>query len=421
MGFRRLVAGGTCIALAGALALVGAADSAGAEPPERDDIVLGALADLSGPFALLSPDLIDGQLAYFGMVNERGGIGGRQIRLEIRDTGYDPATHVAAYDELKSEVSAFSVSLGSATTAAILDRLADDDMLAIPLSWVSHWAEVPNLLSLQASYCTEAINAVGTLMEPGETMAIIRFPGEYGADAAAGAHYGAAQLGVDVVSDVQLDSFDAYVEAITDLATLQPDWAYLATSPGALIDLVGFAEQSGYTGNWTGAAPVWNPIVMTTPVAPILEDRFVISAYTAAWGDDVRGMDELIDTTSAAFAARTPSDAFVIGWTQAQAMTQVLQRAADSGEIAPVDVLMAAQGGNLQFGELTPKEKLGAPERNLARATAFYRPSLDAFAASQGVTTSYPDLLASELLLPLGVSALAAEADAVGACLSPAP
>lgn len=421
MRSRRFFAAGVCVALAGALALVSAAGPAGAGRAEPDDIVLGVLADYSGPFALLSPDIVDGQLAYYSMINDGGGVHGRQIRLEIRDTGYDVATHVAAYDELRTEVAAFSLSLGSPQTAAIVDRLVDDEMLAIPLSWDSHWVDVPNVLGLQASYCTEAINAVGTLMQPGDTMAIISRPGEYGADAAAGARYGAANLGVDVVSDVELISPAAYVTAITDLAALQPDWAYLTTAPFETLNVVALAEQAGYGGNWTAAGPSWSPFLLSTPIGPVLEDRFVISAYTSAWGDDARGMDELIEAATAHFPGRAASDAFVIGWTQAEAMTQLLQRAVGNGEVPPADVLAAAQRGNLQFDELGPKQKLNRGDASAIRETAFYRPSLDAYAASQGATTDYTDLLVGELLHPLGASDLAIAADFSAACSAPAP
>jgi len=50
-----------------------------------DTIRIGAIADLSGIFAPLVVQIIDAQTSYWNMVNENGGIDGKQIDFVVMD------------------------------------------------------------------------------------------------------------------------------------------------------------------------------------------------------------------------------------------------------------------------------------------------------------------------------------------------
>ena len=50
-----------------------------------DTIRIGLNADLSGIFAPLVTQIVDGQEAYWEIVNENGGIAGRQVELVVLD------------------------------------------------------------------------------------------------------------------------------------------------------------------------------------------------------------------------------------------------------------------------------------------------------------------------------------------------
>ena len=82
--------------------------------------------------------IVDGQEAFWEIVNDNGGIAGRQVELVIMDNGYDVATHLANYEEMSSDgpdgVLMFSHSTGSPHTAATADMLVEDDLIAIPVS-----------------------------------------------------------------------------------------------------------------------------------------------------------------------------------------------------------------------------------------------------------------------------------------------
>ena len=99
---------------------------------ENRIILVGLLADLTGPTADHDGLRVAAQIAYWRNLNDRGGIDGWTVEPVIRDSGGDGEAHLAAYGELRGEVVAFSHSGDTALTLGIIDRLESDEMLAIP-------------------------------------------------------------------------------------------------------------------------------------------------------------------------------------------------------------------------------------------------------------------------------------------------
>ena len=76
-------------------------------------------------------------------------------------------THLENYEEFAGDgdegVVMISQSTGSPHTAATADALVDDDLVAIPLSWYSGWADPDigaNVIEMYTSYCIESMNGV---------------------------------------------------------------------------------------------------------------------------------------------------------------------------------------------------------------------------------------------------------------------
>ena len=178
---------------------------------ENKIIRLGLNTDLSGIFAGLTTVITDGQVAFWERVNDEGGIDGWTIETVILDNAYDVPTHLENYDQLSGEgdkgVVMLTNSTGSPHTAAIAEALIEDDLVAIPLSWYSGWADPEigkNVLEVQANYCVEAMNGVTYMSEQfGKKIAIVGFPGDYGEDGSIGAKIAAEALGLEVVYDGQ--------------------------------------------------------------------------------------------------------------------------------------------------------------------------------------------------------------------------
>src|SRR5579859_1015585 len=54
-----------------------------------DTITLGALTDLTGPYASLDKSVVNAQQLYFQNLNADGGVCGRKTSLLVKDDAYD--------------------------------------------------------------------------------------------------------------------------------------------------------------------------------------------------------------------------------------------------------------------------------------------------------------------------------------------
>ncbi len=63
-------------------------------------LTLGALTDLTGPYATLGRSVVQAQQLWADEVNAEGGICGRKVEIRVKDHGYDVQKAVAAYAEL---------------------------------------------------------------------------------------------------------------------------------------------------------------------------------------------------------------------------------------------------------------------------------------------------------------------------------
>lgn len=112
--------------------------AAGLTPTE---IRVASLQDLSGPIASLGVHFRNGTQMRFDEENERGGVHGRQLKLLVEDTGYDPKKAVLAAEKLLARgVFATIHNLGSPVVMATMPRFIEAAVLHLfpgaPLSEV---------------------------------------------------------------------------------------------------------------------------------------------------------------------------------------------------------------------------------------------------------------------------------------------
>ena len=146
-------------------------------------IYLGVLSDLTeGPFAPLAVPITDAQKAFWQRVNEDGGIGGFDVNIEqyIRDNKYNPEVHNQLYQEIKPNILAIAQTLGSPTTAAILDDMKANNVVGAPASWTSLWEFEANILESGTNYCFEEMNIVDYMVEQQQITSVmtVGFPGD---------------------------------------------------------------------------------------------------------------------------------------------------------------------------------------------------------------------------------------------------
>jgi ABC-type branched-subunit amino acid transport system substrate-binding protein len=69
-------------------------------PAELSPIVIGVSNVQTGPASLLGQTLLQGSMAYFNLVNQKGGIRGRKVSIILKDDKYEPDLAVQNTNEL---------------------------------------------------------------------------------------------------------------------------------------------------------------------------------------------------------------------------------------------------------------------------------------------------------------------------------
>lgn len=395
-----------------------------------DTIYLGVLADLTGPFSGMVVDVLDAQLAFWERTNEAGGIAGRQVELLIANTGYDVATHVAKYEELRDKVVMFAHSTGSQQTLAIVPSLAKDHRVAIPVTWYSGWSDPTlgaNLLETGSNYCMESINTISWYADDFEsrfgrppTLALVGFPGDYGGDSLAGATYAASQLGLDIVYQGTVIPGEDLLPVGAGVAASGADLTWMAADPLSLVTVMGSAVQLGYQGQWAVSMVTFSDRLLNTALGSYMAENLYMSTLMAPLGAPVDGMDEVVAVLADAYPDRYPAAGLVEGYLEYVVARTVLERAAERGDVTPEGVEAAARDlRTLSYGGLSPANDFGDDfDSSIARATGIFKPDKAAFDAQGGLSATLGSGAVSPLieLKDFFVSDLAASYDPGGPC-----
>ena len=366
-----------------------------------DTIRIGLNADLSGPFASLVSQIVVGQEVYFEMVNEMGGVAGREVELVILDNAYDVPTHLANYEEFRLEseegVVFFTQSTGSPHTAATVEALAEDNLLAIPLTWYSGWADPDvgaNVVEINATYCVESMNGVQYLAETfdAETIAIVSLAGEYGQDGAAGAKLAAEALGLEIVYDGEgAIAGGDQTPIVTELVAAQPDIVWITTTPTTFAEIFGGSVAQGLQAQWSGNSPTYSYLLLNTALADALSAYYTHSTYTALWGaNDSEGMQLVISEMQKRRPDAIFSDNYIRGFLEAMTAHQILEAAAANGDITRAGILEAFQSADIDYMGLAPNQTwAGDPNDYIVRETYLY--DVDASIFTPDATVSDAD------------------------------
>jgi ABC-type branched-subunit amino acid transport system substrate-binding protein len=343
-------------------------------------IYLGVISDLTkGPFAPLAVPITEAQKAFWAKVNRDGGIGDFDIDVTtyIRDNEYTPATHKAKYDEIKGKVLALAQTLGSPTTAAIINDLVAEKVVAVPASWTSAWLFQDVVMESGTNYCMEAMNSVDYALTEKKIKSVmaVHYAGDYGDDAAAGARI-AAERSKLTFTDVKTTSGqENQAEAIGRIVQGKPDLVYVTTSPTDLAVIVGQAVARGYKGTFIGTSPTWNPGLLKSPAAAAIQASYLQSAPWGAWGTDTAGHRAMREAMGSGF---TPNDGAVAGWVWSYPLKAALESGVKGGDVTRAGLLEAVEGlDSVDYQGMLPSGSgnyAAEPNESVVRQTLINKP-----------------------------------------------
>jgi ABC-type branched-subunit amino acid transport system substrate-binding protein len=344
-------------------------------------IKLGVLTPLSGPVAVIGMPLTAGNQVYFDYVNSQGGIAGKyKVELVQEDTQYLPPRTVQQYNKIKGDVVAFTQVLGTAPTLAVLPQLAQDGMIAAPASLDAFWVREPNLLPVGGPYQVQAINALDYYINEadGEGKNICSFIQDdaYGEAGQAGVDYAAENLGFEVVDTQKFKVGDKDVTGqVQRLQRSKCDAVFLVATPTDAGTIWGTAAKLGFAPRWIGQSPSWIDELGASPLAEYLQQTTWIVAEGTEWGDDsVAGSKDLLARVEEFKPDQDPDYYFSFGYLQGIAMTALLEKAVELGDLSREGIMRASEEmGTVSFDGLSGDYQYGPAEsRNPSRMSTIY-------------------------------------------------
>jgi ABC-type branched-subunit amino acid transport system substrate-binding protein len=350
----RVIATGVLLAAVPALAACGKSSSGGGSesaggvkggPGVTDKtITLGVQTDLSGTFAALGEVITQADKLYWDEQNKAGGVCGRQVKLIIKDHGYDPQTAVTQYRDIASQVAALQQVVGSPVSAALLPTWEQDNMLALLAAWPPSLLNHEVIGVIGASYDIEAINGIDWLMKnkglkEGDAIGDLYFEGDYGEGGLIGVKYAAKQHNLKVVEQ-KIKATDTDMSAAASAfkrAGVKAIW--VTTGPKQLASLAGVAKSQGLNVPIGGNGPVFSPLLLGTPVAKTLEQNLTVFSGTAPISLNNPAVSKAAAAYKHAYPKGTPQQAVITGFAEGEVMKAALQKACDSKDLSRENIV----------------------------------------------------------------------------------
>jgi ABC-type branched-subunit amino acid transport system substrate-binding protein len=345
-------------------------------------IRLGVLSPLSGPIAVIGQPLTAGNKVWFDHINSLGGIAGKyKVELVQEDTQYKSDVTVQQYNKIKNNVVAFTQVLGTAPTLAVLPQLRADKIMAAPASLDALWVREENLLPVGGPYQVQVINSVDHYLTQGggtpqSKICLMMQDDVYGEAAQQGLDFAAKRYGFTVASTQRFKvGTENYTGQVQALAGAGCQMVFLTATPADAGKIWGTAAQGRFAPRWYGQSPSYVGALAKSAVAPYLQQTALIVSEGTEWGDQsVPGMRDMVSRVAKFAPQQQPDYYFAFGYNQARAMTALLEKAVQAGDLSRQGILTAStQMGTLSFDGLTADYQYGpAASRNPPRSSTLF-------------------------------------------------
>ena len=220
-------------------------------------VTIGQSAALSGPAQELGSEMRLGAQTYFNLVNQAGGVFGRQIKLVSLDDGYEPGRAVANTKKLISEDKVFALFgyVGTPTSNAALPIFTE---AKVPFFGAFTGAESLRnplnryIFNIRASYFDETEKIIEQVTSVGgKNIAVFYQDDAYGKAGLAGVERALAKRSLKITSTGTIERNTVKVEAaIASLVPKQPDAIVMISAYKSIAAFVKAAKKAGYTGQF---------------------------------------------------------------------------------------------------------------------------------------------------------------------------
>lgn len=218
---------------------------------ESRPLVLGQSAVLSGPAQNLGLEMRAGLLAAFSLINDNGGIKGREVILLSRDDGYEPDKAVRNTKELITDDMVFALigAVGTPTAKAVVPIVNEAQ---IPFFGPFTGAEILRspfqryIINVRASYYEELERLASYLVDGKKISRIACFyqNDSYGYDGLRGIEIALAKRGMKLVSQGSYErNTVAVMGALQDIYEAKPEVVVLVGAYAACAEFIKLSKN----------------------------------------------------------------------------------------------------------------------------------------------------------------------------------
>lgn len=341
-------------ALMGLIAGASLGLGAGALQAQEGDIVIGGSLPMTGVFGFAGVAVEAGMQDYIKIVNEAGGIEGRNVRLAYEDTAYKVDTSVAVFNKLNSQDDIhlyYGDSTGFAKTISPeLDRRKS--MIMGGASFASELNDpekFPYIFMAGPDYS----EMFGILLEyiaqekPGAKLVLVNSDSEFGRDPIESTRAKAKELGLEIVEEIITPpgSVDVSTEVLK-LRRARPDYTLfhgyiLAPLPEFMSQAKELGLETKFMGTfWSMDSSVWNSVGEAADgFMGVMPYRYYYDdADNAPMLDKIREMRPEYQATG-----------YMQGFLSAMVMVESAKRVLANGEELNGDTLKAAMNSIKDF------------------------------------------------------------------------
>ena len=340
--------------------------------PTAKTIHLGVITPLTGQVAAIGIPLTAGTETWFKYINqEKGGIAGKyQVIVDKEDSQYKPDLGVQAYNKLKAQDVAITQLLGTAVTKAALPLLNADNVVAAPASLDADWVRQAALIPVGGPYQIQMINAADyasrNLDLKSKTVCTMIQDDAYGQAGQQGVDFAAQKMNFTVKTTAKFTTgAPDFTAQIQQLKSNGCTLVFLTSVPGDTAKAFGTAAQLQFAPQWIGQSPSYIGALAKSPLAPYLQQHFLLASEGTEWGDrSVKGMADMLDRIQKYAPTQQPDYYFAFGYYQAWGVSQILEKAVELGDLSRAGIKKAmAQVGTLKFDGLSGDYTYGPPDK----------------------------------------------------------
>ncbi|MFA3915716.1 ABC transporter substrate-binding protein [Ruegeria hyattellae] len=300
-----------------------------------NEVVIGAVNDLSGIFAAVGVPATKGANLYFDKVNTNGGVHGRTIRYVVEDNGYQMPRAMQGYNKLlnRDKVFAMLQSLGTPMNVAGFKLLDPKGIPNVaPLSAARQMLQEPmdNKFTSFSTYYDQARVGVKYLAEKdgGTKVCSMYLPTDFGKEILEGTMAGAEEAGIEFVAETthKPDETD-FVGSLSKLKEEGCDIVSVALGVRQVITVVGTAKKMGLDDmDFLGTSASFLTVVAAVP-GGVTDGFHAAASWQDLWARaDEPAPNAFIEEYKAAYG-EDPVGFAMLGYAAADLMVRALEAA----------------------------------------------------------------------------------------------